>query len=347
MSLVRSGYLLVLGSWLLSGAAGAQPAPGPQSEPEQKPSAEPTDPKGPAAEDDSLEGYTPPGAAPPSDEGDSLEGYTPPGSAEAPEAPSKSEDDKLSDLADEPPIDEPSPLPPPGPPSASEQLPAPIRAEPETLPSRLVYLGFYGGAVNRKSEEERISYGTSFAWGVSADVDLIQYLRMGIYMREEKIPVDVEPGGFDTSDFEYPDTSFEQPDLDSIGLGFRVAPNLQLIDRVKAMVFFDLAWTRFTAPAPKSSGAKHIVSSERAGVGLNYKWGLGVLVEPVRDWLEVSAIGSYGIFGSQNGTAFEDKDTALEDVLQGFDETGHIVHLAPLPRFERSLELLFTVSLIL
>jgi hypothetical protein len=38
------------------------------------------------------------------------------------------------------------------------------------------------------------------------------------------------------------------------------------------------------------------------------------------------AKGAYGSFTSQTGSAFE--------VLQGFDQTGNIVHLAPLPRFQ-------------
>ena len=112
-----------------------------------------------------------------------------------------------------------------------------------------------------------------------------------------------------------------------------------VLDRLGLQAHFDLAWNRFRAAAPDTSGATEIRSAERAGVGLNYKFGLGVVAEPILNWLELSAAGSIGTYTGQTGSAYE--------VLQGFDQNGYIVHLAPLPRFDHSLELVFTVALIL
>lgn len=184
-----------------------------------------------------------------------------------------------------------------------------------------------------------MTYDPAFAFGPSAGVELWRWLRAEAYARFETFPVKVRPGGFDTGDYTYPDTTFEQPALDATGLGFRLLPTWMLLEYLGLQASFDILWTRFTATAPSSSGATEVRSAERAGVGLNYKLGLGVVAEPIPNWLELAATGSYGIFTSQTGSAFE--------LLQGFDQNGYIIHLAPLPRFENSVELLFTAAIIL
>ena len=184
-----------------------------------------------------------------------------------------------------------------------------------------------------------MSYGTAFAFGPSAGVELWRWLRAEAYARFESFPVQVRKGAFDTGDYTYPDTTFEQPNLDATGLGFRLLPTWMVLDQLGIQASLDVLWTRFTATAPSSSGATEVRSAERAGVGLNYKLGLGIVAEPIPNWLEIAATGAYGIFKGQTGSAFEE--------LQGIDQNGYIVHLAPLPRFDDSLELLFTVALIL
>jgi len=307
---------LLLATLVVSGAAWGQPAP---TSPEPAP-AVPDAATPPAPADDSLDGYAPP-APPPADEVD------------APES---------RDTVAEPAgagADDPPPAPLLGPPAASEQGPEPVSPAEPRQPSRRVHLGFYAGVSHRSSESDRMTYDSAFAFGPSAGVELWHWLRAEAYARFEKFPVEVRPGGFDTGDYTYPDTTFEQPALDATGLGFRLLPTWMVLDHFGVQASFDILWTRFTATAPSSSGATEVRSAERAGVGLNYKLGLGVVAEPIPNWLELAATGAYGIFTSQTGSAFE--------VLQAFDQTGNIVHLAPLPRFQNSLELLFTVALIL
>jgi len=299
----------------------AEPAPG-ATEGASKPADGGDTPKPPV--DDSLEGYAPPGPAEGEDEA-------------APEAAAPK--DAAIDPVEA--ADEPPPAAPLGPPVASEQDPKPVpEPGPEAGdPSRRVHLGFYAGVSHRSSESDRMNYGTAFAFGPSAGIELWRFLRAEAYARFESFPVEVQKGAFDTGDYTYPDTTFEQPNLDATGLGFRLMPTWMVLDQLGIQASFDVLWTRFTATAPSSSGATEVRSAERAGVGLNYKLGLGVVAEPIPNWLEVMATGSYGIFTSQTGSAFEE--------LQGFDQNGNIVHLAPLPRFQNSLELLFTVALIL
>ncbi len=267
---------------------------------------------------------------------DALMDYVPPGAAS--EADEKREADETSDTEEY----ELPPLPPPGPPDAAGQAPAPVPSEQEAGVTRHVVLGMYAGAEHRASEDTRFRYGTSFVYGPFAAVDVLTWLRVTGYTRFETITVDSATDAFDTESDRYPDKDIRQPALDSIGLGLRVAPNLTLGGRVKLMALFDVAWTRFTAAAPVTDGQTHVRSSERAGVGLNYKAGAGVSIEPIPNWLDVSLLGTIGIFSenSQHGTAFD-------DVLQGFDQDGKIVHLAPLSRFRRSLELLLAVGVIL
>jgi hypothetical protein len=278
-----------------------------------------------------LDGYVPPGS-----ESSDLDGYAPAGVEDTDEA------DAAGAAADAPQgaSDDPSGLPPPGPPRADEQQPAPVASEPKVSVSRRLVMSMYFGPVYRSSAEERISYGTSIAWGPSATVLVAPWLRVMGYGRLETIPVDARPGAFDTARTSYPDTTIEQDSLDSVGLGVRAAPSVAINDWLRCMAFVDLAWNRFTAQAPRTTGATEVRSAERAGVGLNYKAGLGVSVEPIGNWMDVSLNASYGFFTSQTGSAFK-------GVLQGFDQTGYIVHLAPLPRFERSFELLLSAGIIL
>jgi hypothetical protein len=319
---------LVLAEALVAEAAWAQPAEQPAPGPDAAADDASTVPETGAAADDSLEGYAPPG--PPTG--------TPEGEADQ-DTGQPVQQSAAGDPPVEPATDEPPPAPPPGPPVATEQDPKPVPLAEASATSRRVHLGFYAGVSHRSSASDSISFGPAFAYGPSAAIDLARWLRFEIYARFENIPVDVGQGGFDWEDEKYPDTSFEQSDLDSIGLGFRLAPTWMVLDQLGLQAFFDLAWNRFTAAAPSTSGASEIRSAERAGVGLNYKFGLGVVAEPILDWLELSAAGSIGTFTGQTGTAYEE--------LQGFDQSGYIVHLGPFPKFERSLELLFTVALIL
>jgi len=327
--------LLVAAALSVSTASLAQPAP-PSVQP-APPSAQPT----PGASAGEAQPAPPDaGAAPSPPVDDSLEGYAPPGPAQGEaEADPDAAGSKNTVVDPVEASDEPAPAEPLGPPVASEQDPKPVPAPETRAPSRRVHLGFYAGVSHRSSDSDRMSYDSAFAFGPSAGIELLRWLRAEAYARFESFPVQVRKGGFDTGDYTYPDTTFEQPNLDATGLGFRLLPTWMVLDQLGIQASLDVLWTRFTATAPSSSGATEVRSAERAGVGLNFKLGLGVVAEPIPNWLEVMATGSYGIFTSQTGSAFEE--------LQGFDQNGYIVHLAPLPRFEDSLELLFTVALIL
>ena len=316
--------LFALGTPLLPSVAWGQPV---------APSAEPAPPATPG-ETGATKPEAPPSNPAPDAATPAPSSATGEGEGEAPQAPAGK--DTVVDPVDA--EDEP-PAAPLGPPVASAQDPEPVRASEATPPSRRVHLGFYAGVSHRSSESDRMSYDTAFAFGPSAGIEIMRWLRAEAYARFENIPVRVRPGAFDTGDFTYPDTTFEQPDLDANGLGFRLIPTWMILDQLGVQASFDILWTRFTAAAPSTSGATEVRSAERAGVGLNYKLGLGIVAEPILNWLEVAATGSYGIFTGQTGSAFE--------VLQGFDQTGNIVHLAPLPRFQNSLELLLTVAIIL
>jgi hypothetical protein len=185
-----------------------------------------------------------------------------------------------------------------------------------------------------------VDYSTAFTWGIEAGVHPLSWLAVRVYTRFANMPVEVKPGGFDTELTQYPDTEFSQKDLDLFGLGARIEPGLRLAGTLRGFAIIDIGWSRFVAAAPEAHGAKEVVSFERAGVGVHYRGGLGISFEPVEDWVLLSARGSYGWVASQSGTAFK-------NVLQGIDETGNIVHIAALPRFGSSLELLASVGLIL
>jgi hypothetical protein len=75
-------------------------------------------------------------------------------------------------------------------------------------------------------------------------------------------------------------------------------------------------------------------------VGVDYRLGGGLSFEAIERWMSVSAEATYGIITRQTGNAYD-------DVLQGIDDTGNIVHIAELPEFARSIDALLSIGLIL
>jgi hypothetical protein len=220
--------------------------------------------------------------------------------------------------------------PPPAPVATSDEVEAPLRN---------LQLGAYAGISQRTSETESIDYAPAFSWGFNAEIEPLSWLAVVASLRLEKIATTIKAGGLDTGDDRYPNTSFEQPALDVLGLGAGLKPQWVILEHFKLYALLNLEWSRFIAKAPKSAGEKSIRSAERTGVGVNYQAGVGASAEPIKDWLNVSLSFRVGSFGQQSGTAFE--------TLQGIDETGNIVHLGPLPRFELSFDVLLGVSLVL
>lgn len=233
-----------------------------------------------------------------------------------------------------------APLPLLGEPTANEQEPPPVVVVQEPPKEPKVELSLYAGAQYRTPKGNALDYGAALAWGVRAGVYPVPWLAARAYARFAEIPVDVKPGGYDTERTQYPDTVFDQDNLDVFGLGFRLEPGPRLGRRFRVFAILDAAWTRFVAPAPKTRGAQSVRSAERRGVGVDYKFGAGASFEPIEGWMTISADGTYGFITRQTGTAFD-------DVLQGIDENGSVVHIATLPKFERSIEALLSIGLVL
>lgn len=221
-----------------------------------------------------------------------------------------------------------------------EKLPRPVASVEDTeQPLRNVQLGAFAGVSQRTSSSDRVGYSAAFAWGFAAEIEPLDWLSVLASVRLAEIPTTIREGGFDVGAERYPTTSFRQPALDLLGLGIGLKPTWVIEERLELYALLNLEWSRFLAKEPRSLGSKAIRSAERTGVGVTYQLGIGIGAEAIKDWLCVSLDARTGVFGQQSGTAFER--------LQGIDETGNIVHLGPLPRFEHSLDLLLGLSLIL
>ncbi len=207
------------------------------------------------------------------------------------------------------------------------------------LPSRALELGFMAGIANRPSESDQITFGPAVAWGFYARPEIKPWLGVRLYYREEYIPVTVEQGGFNTSTTNFGDTSFDQPSLHLRSLGARAEPTWVVSPRLRLMAVIGIAWLRFVAPSPTSSGELDIETANRSAVELDYVGGLGAAFDIVPHWVSVGASFTYGIPSQRTGNAYSE--------VQAFDQDGKRHSLGPLPRFDGITDLLFSLGVVL
>jgi hypothetical protein len=241
----------------------------------------------------------------------------------------------------------PPTAPPPAPPTAADGATADPSADPGAAepahepPLRNVDLGADFGTIWRPaSGDTGITYSPSIAWGAHARIEMLSWLGVRALVLSALHPVTVERGALGPSD----DTEVDQPSLRIILLAAQVEPTLVITPRFRLFAGLGCGWATVTAPAPESRGDPEYRSARRDGVLIDLTAALGATVEPILDWMTVSATVSGGLTVAQSG------EVSDPDGVQAFEQdpdAESIDHYAALPEFAGSLGALVSVGMIL
>ncbi len=201
--------------------------------------------------------------------------------------------------------------------------------------TRWAAVGAFVGWVHRPSGTERIRYRPGVAYGGYLRAEVASWFAVRIFYREERIPVEVSPGGFDYAGVSH-DRAFQQENLEVVNLGALAEPMWVVHPRFRLRGIVGWSWMGFRAPIPNAPDTDF--GGHRSGVATNFTLGAGLSFDIIKNWWDVGVNASYSIVGNQTGSAFEPTQIVLD---------GAITHLAPLPEFQNSTDILFTMGLIL
>ncbi len=206
----------------------------------------------------------------------------------------------------------------------------------QSEPHRWASLGGFVGWVHRSSGSDAIKYRPGIAWGGYLRPELVSWMGLRLFYREERIPAEVEAGAFDYGDDSYED-EFEQPDLQLLNLGARLEPTLVLHPRVRLRGIAGWSWLWFRAPYPRSDDFE-LKRTFRQAVQMDFSFGLGASLDIIQNWIDVSIDSTYSLPAGRTGSAYEPAQIVRD---------GSIRYIAPLPELQNSLDVLISLGVIL
>lgn len=201
--------------------------------------------------------------------------------------------------------------------------------------TRWAALGAFVGSVHRPSGSESIRYRPGVAYGGYLRAEAFPWLAVRLFYRVESIPVDAEPGAFDT-DTETHSRYFEQDNIEVVNVGALAEPTWVVHPRFRLRGIIGWSWLGFRAPLPNAPDTDF--SGHRSGVETNFSLGAGLSFDIIKNWWDVGINATYGIVGHQSGSAYEPTQIVVD---------GKVTHLAPLPEFKNPTDILITMGLIL
>lgn len=196
--------------------------------------------------------------------------------------------------------------------------------------------GGFLGWVSRPSQSDSIKYRPGIAWGGYVRAELVSWLGLRLFYREERVPVQVESGAFDFGDDTYED-DFEQPDLEILNLGARLEPTLVVHPRLRVRGIVGWSWLWFQAPFPKSEDFE-LKRTFRSAVQMDISVGAGLSFDIIKNWIDISLDSAYSVPAGRTGTAYEPAQIVRD---------GGIHHIAPMPKLQNSLDCLISLGVIL
>jgi len=203
-------------------------------------------------------------------------------------------------------------------------------------PHRWMSVGGFVGWVHRPSQTSAIRYRPGIAWGGYVRPELASWLGLRLFYREERLPVEVEPGAFDYGDDTYTD-DFEQQDLEVLNIGARLEPTLVLHPRVRMRGIFGWSWLWFQVPYPRSETFE-LKRTYRSAVQMDFTFGAGFSLDIIENWVDISMDASYSVPAGQTGSAYEPSQIVRD---------GRIRHIGELPRLQNSVDVLISLGVIL
>ena len=200
---------------------------------------------------------------------------------------------------------------------------------------RWTAVGPFVGMISRPSKSSNITYQVGSAYGGFFRPQIVPWLGLRLFYREERIPVTVEPGGFDV-DGESLNFAFEQPDLKVTSLGAFIEPTWNLHPRFRLTGVLGWSWLRFVAEMPEATGFD--LRASRAGVEMNWTLGGGIAFDVIPNWFDFTMTLNHSFITGRSGSAYEPVQAVVD---------GEIAHLGSLPEFQSATDLLFFFGLIL
>ncbi len=211
-------------------------------------------------------------------------------------------------------------------------------------PTRWASAGAFVGVTYRPSGSSEITYRPGVAYGGYLRPEIASWMHVRLFYRQESIGVDVEPGGYDVEGIGL-GLEFEQPNITLVNLGFRVEPTWVVHPRFRVHAIVGWSWLGFRVPMPTAPGYNEHEDGEdgiggtRSAVQTEFTFGLGSSLDIIPNWLDVGLDVSYSLPAGQTGSVYE---KPLQIVVD-----GEIAHLKPLPKFKNSMDLIFSIGLIL
>lgn len=206
----------------------------------------------------------------------------------------------------------------------------------QSEPHRWASIGGFVGWVHRSSGSDEIRYQPGIAWGGYLRPELVSWMGLRLFYREERIPAEVEMGAFDYGDDSYED-EFEQQDLEILNLGARLEPTLVLHPRVRLRGIVGWSWLWFRAPYPRSDEFE-LEHTFRQAVQMDFSFGLGASLDIIENWVDISLDSTYSLPAGRTGSAYEPAQIVRD---------GRIQHMAPLPELQNSIDVLISLGVIL
>lgn len=197
-------------------------------------------------------------------------------------------------------------------------------------------VGGFVGWVHRPSKDSALNYRPGVAYGGYIRPEVTSWLGLRLFYREERLPVSVQPGAFDTEDDSF-DFDFSQPDIEVINLGARLEPTWVVHPRFRLRAIAGWSWLRMSAGVPTADGFQ-MKRTFRSAVQTEVSLGVGLSVDIIQDWLDVGVDVARSFPSSQTGDAYERQQVIVD---------GEILHIAPLPRLRAGTDVIFSLGLVL
>gem|GEM_PF-3802726 len=201
--------------------------------------------------------------------------------------------------------------------------------------SRWIAAGGFFGVANRSATSRGFQYKPGIARGVYLRPEIRSWLSARVFIRVEDVPVEVEPGAFDTESDAF-DFDFHQSNLNAFSMGIRLEPRYRFNEYFSVEGIVHWAWYRFEAKLPRAAGFS--MKADRSGSELDWSLGLGVTAELIPSWLELNVSATYGIVSAQTGSAYDTVQVVVD---------GELAQLAALPKLGAPLDVLLQLGLIL
>jgi len=196
-----------------------------------------------------------------------------------------------------------------------------------------------------------ITYLPAPAWGVHLHWAIFSWLRLHPYFLDAHHSIDIPAGALRADGSPSAPPISDQATLSEVVaetfvFGAKLAPTLNVTDRLRGWISVGVGWGRFAFSSitvtentvPTDSGGTYEVR-ERAGVFVEFPFGLGMSFDVIPRWLAVEYEFSAAPVVGQSGTAHE--------TFQAVDEAGTIRNVGAFGAIEASFVNALGLSLIL